>query len=368
MSNEGVAFQNKYLPAGIVSVKGGLAIKQSVYASGNPGYEAAEFVRTSGTVDLPDIASTSTTVTALSAGDCPKNCRPYVTQIAMQVLGGLGWSNTSPTAGSVPSVYLVDSISGTPLLAVPFAALDTRAILTFPQAETRVPIFLGEAANTNIVGAPAATFTYVPSTGIITASATMFVANVGVGSIVEVIAGGGVGQTSIITAVTATTITCVPALTSAVNDHASSAKDTVLAIHNQTVKTATDTTHSTIQNAGGTGFTANAFDSGLNVLGVIGTGAGQVRQIIANTTAGALTYNGALSTNFDTTTSMLAITDNVGVGEAIQCGLASLYPITSPYNLATNIGAGLNWVVNNQAGTSPVGASIRWQLWGYFGP
>lgn len=367
MPNENTQLQGKTFPLGLVSMQGLLAYRQNAYTTGAAGYEAVEVIRVSGTSDILDITNTSTTVTAVAASVCPKGMRPYVMAAQMQVMGTTGWSNTSPTAGSVPSIYLQDSISGMPLLAVPFAALDSNAMVMVPQSETRVPIFLGEAALTNIVGAPAATFTYVPSTGVITASATMFVANVGVGSIAEVVKGGGIGQKATITAITATTVTVSPAFTSAVNDHASSLKDSVIAVHAQTVKTATDTTHSTIQNGGGTGFTANAFDAGLNVMGVIGTGAGQVRQIIANSTAGALTYNGALSTNFDTTTSMLAITDNVGVGEVIQCGMGSFNPVTSNYNYTTNVGAGLNWVVNDQAGTARVGDNIRWAIWVWFG-
>lgn len=370
MPNENTQLQGKTFPVGLVSMQGLLAYRQNAYTTGAAGYEAVEVIRVSGTSDIADITNTSTTVTAVAASVCPKGMRPYVMAAQMQVLGTTGWSNTSPTAGSVPSIYLQDSISGMPLLAVPFAALDSSAVVMLPQSETRVPIFLGEAALANIVGAPAATFTYVPSTGVITSTPTsgnMFVANVGVGSIAEVVKGGGIGQKGIITAVGVNSITVSPPFTSAVNDHASSLKDSVIAVHAQTVKTATDTTHSTIQNGGGTGFTANAFDAGLNVMGVIGTGAGQVRPIIASTTAGALTYNGALSTNFDTTTSMLAITDNVGVGEAIQCGIGSFYPVTSNYNYTTNVGAGLNWVVNDQAGTSRLGDSIRWALWIWYG-
>lgn len=368
-TNENTQFQNKNVPVGLVSAKGSLALRNSSMPTPSPGgYKACEFIRWSGNTDYPDLLpGQSANVTVVSAGECPKGCRPYVTGVVMQLLGCTGWSNTSPTAGSVPSVYLQSSISGAPALSIPFSALDTNASFAFPAPETRIPIFLGEAASTSLMGAPAATFTYVQSTGVITASATMFVSGVGVGSVVQVLQGGGYGQSAVITGITGTTVTVSPPFTG-INDHASVAKDTVLGVHAWTVKTATDTTHSTIQNAAGTPFTANALASGLNAIGVAGTGSGQVVPIIANTTAGALTYGYALAANFDTTTSMLAITDNVGIGEAIQTGISSFFPITTAYALSTQTGDGLVWAVNNQAGTSPLGAAVRWGVWGFWAP
>lgn len=367
MPNENTQFAGKVVPAGLVSAKGSLAIKQSAYASGSPGYEAYEFIRWSGTTDIPDIAAAqASNVTALSAGDCPKGCRPYVTDVCLQMLGVVPWSNTSPTAGAVPALYLQDSVTGVPVLTIPFGAMDSQVSMVFPVNETRIPIYLGESTVNTTVGTPAATFTYVQATGVITASGTMFVSGVGVGSIAQVVQGAGLGQVAVITAITGTTVTVSPAFTG-IQDHANGSPTSVIAIHAQTIKTATSTSVSVLQNAAGTTFTANAF-AGLNVVGVLGTGQGQIVPVLSSTTAGGLTYGFALNTNFDTTTSMVAITDNASLAEVIQTGINSFMSPLGAFNFTTNAGSGLNWVVNNQAGTSPLGSNIRWGIKGFFAP
>lgn len=355
------------MPSGSL-FKGVLMPNRMVYVNGLPARadnrefptiaEAAGFMAATGNGTQAYFAAADITpgqsadVTLIPDYAVPAGMRCYVTRLDIDVQGYVNWSNTSPTAGSIPALYVKGS-DGMPIAVMPFTSLKGNAELSFPTPDVTVPLVLGPNTVNGPVGTPVTTFTINAAQTIVTAAAACMVANIGVGGTIRVIDGTGKGCAAVITACTTTTCTFSPAFATTLD------ATSVVAIDYQTIKTATDTTHSTLQNAAGTPFTANAFDNGYNLVVVGGTGVGQVRPISASTTAGALTLAYAYNTNVDTTTSLVQITNNTELNGAVDCCVADKWAtLTAAKGIVAS--------VNNQAGTSPVGSSVRIYMEGFF--
>lgn len=298
----------------------------------------------------PDVTpGQASNVTLVPDSSVPLNMRCYVTRVDIDVIGAVNWSNTSPTAGAVPIVTIQDS-AGVPVINVPWSGLKGNTTLLFPACDTEAPAIFGPNTVNSTCGTPIDTWTY--SAGTITLNAAYLVAGLGVGGTARIIDGTGKGQAALIATVPSTsTMTISPAFTVAPD------ATSVLAIDWQAIKTATDTSHSTLYN--NTNYTANSMDNGFNVIVVNGAGAGSVRPISANTTAGAMTYAYALNTNVNTTTSLVQLTTNPDTNGAVDCSVGDKWA-------STTINKGLQVSVNGQSGTSPVGSSLRIYVEGFF--
>jgi len=349
MGVTGTTFKNKEVPFKPRVTRGFMDLPAG---AGNFGlHEACFFEFCTGSTSSPDITPGQTAnVTLVNTQDVPLNTRCYLTRVSMAVQGSVSWSATSPTAGSLPSVSLQDGL-GCPLVLAPFNAMRAGSMLDFSSSQTAIPLILGPSTVNGAVGTPATTFTYVASTGVLTAGAAVFVLNIGVGGVAKVIGGTGFGQTAIVSAVGSTTsCTFLPAFTGL--DATS-----VIGIAYQSIKTATDTSHSTLYNS--TNYTLNAFDNGFNVIGVLGTSTGSVRPISASSTVGALTYGYALNTNFDTTTSLIQVNNNTELNGAVDLCVGDVAP-------AASLNQGIYAVVNQYLGTTPVGSNVRIYGEGFF--
>lgn len=145
---------------------------------------------TQGSSILADVTYNQTANIAIKAiGGCPKNCRPYVTNIKWAVNGATAW-----TTGQ--SVTLQDS-SGNPFYYIPLNALKSYASQTSGAPETPVP-----AVSKTVVS-------YVASTGVITFAASSFTASAYKYAMGTVVAGTGIGQSFLISDNGTATITAV---------------------------------------------------------------------------------------------------------------------------------------------------------------
>lgn len=312
-----------------------------------------EFYAITGSADVPDILPANTVATVLvPANRCPSNRRPYITAFRMVANGNVTWSNTSPTG--IPCVQIQDT-AGNLLVSAPFSALEPFTFVTPDASSVLQPgMPLGEAALGGI-----ATFTYSAAAKTVTASAAVFVASTLIGTPVQIIDGTGKGGTAWVTANTTTVLTLSNAFPVAPADHASTAKDSVITVYYQNLSAYTDTTHVTLENGGGTPFAAQQYDADW-IVGITGAGSGQARMSIANTTAGALTLNGALAVAMNTTTTVVGIAQSPASNGLVDM-MTGLLPISA---LAT----GIQVVVQNFSGTSPLGSPLRVEVIGFWGP
>lgn len=280
-------------------------------------------------------------VVLIPNGVIPSSMRWRILGWKISVRGNVGWSNTSPSGIPYLSVQGTD---GSPAIHAPFTALEPFATYV-PTPGAVLPLLLGEAG-----GYCVATFTYSASAKTITASAAIFVASKLIGTPVQIVDGTGRSSTAIVTANTTTVLTLSQAFNVAPADHASTAKDSVIGVFYQNVKTYTDTTHIVLPNAAGTPYTASLLDS-FFVGAVAGAGVGQVRRIIANDNAGSLTLDSALSVAVDTTTTAITLSRNPSTKGVIDMN----FEMGAVLSLAT----GIQVAVANLSGTSPLGSSVR---------
>lgn len=305
---------------------------------------------------LPTIAANQTLIPDT---DCPTGFKFYPTRAAIAVLGYIPWSVTTPLG--IPTLSLVDNL-GVPFLTVPFSALGGGQSAAFPRNETYAPFLMGESTVTAPFGAPGVTFLYDATAKTVTASAASFPTSAAsavglVGAPVYIIDGTGRGGVATVASNTATVLTLNNAFATAPADHASTAKDSVLAMAWQGLKTYTDTTHGTLQNGGGTPFTASALVQNY-VNSLAGTAPNQRRKITANTTAGALTLDVALATALDAT-SVLSVSDlDVSRGEVDLSMRYGESPLAA--------GSGIYAQVFLAGGTAPLGSPVKIEVDGYF--
>lgn len=351
MPLNGFLFRNKLIPPFLRHSTGLTNYKESAISDFGLT-NAAGFVCCTGSTTIADATpAQSANITILGDESVPPGMRCYLTCVIMTLEGAVNWSNTSPTAGSIPYLSLQDS-AGVPAVMAPFSSLRGLNSYQFPTSSASLPLLLGPGTVNGPGGTPITTFTYVASTGVITAGATSFISTIGIGGIARVVDGTGKGQAAFVTAVTATTATVSPPFTGL--DATS-----VIGFDFQSLQTYTDTTHVTLWAGGGTPYTANILDNGFNVVGILGAGVGQVRGIAANTTAGALTLGSALDTAMNNTTTQVRIANNNEVGGVIDCCVGGVTATLTPNR-------GLQLAVNNMAGTSPVGSAVRVYVEGFF--
>jgi hypothetical protein len=320
---------------------------------------------------LSDIAPivAPTTQTLIDPRRCPLNMRPYLTRLDICVNGAVPWSLTST---SVPFLSIQDTLN-TPLVHMAWSALGATNTLTFPDSARPAPMVVGPAGVTSPFGpAPLTTFTY--SAGVITLASDVFSGltseNQMVGTPVEIIDGKGIGQTAYITACASGALTlnvnwgaygtAAPNSSNAYGTVAPDTTTSVIAIYWQPLKTYTSATPSvTLENLAGTPYTAGALDNGFSLIGVAGTGQGQVRPVIASTNAGVCTFNGALSTAFVTTSSIVCLSNENNLMGAVDmcCG----------DKLSTaQLNTGLQVVVSGAGGSTPLGSNVRIYGEGYW--
>ena len=352
------------MPTQSTIVKDKLVPLQPTYTNGLPvwygqapyknGDEAAFFSVCTGTTLVPDATpGQSANVTLIPDSAVPTGMRCYLTEVTFDVLGYVNWSLTSPTAGAVPYLALIDSL-GVPGVVCPFNSLKGNADLYFPSPDVDVPLVLGPSTVNGPVGIPVTTFTINTAQTQITAGAAVFVSGLGVGSPIRVIDGTGKGQAAFITAISSTTVcTISPAFATTLDS------TSVIAIDYQSLSAYGSTTSITLQNGGGTPFTANAFDNGFNVIGVNGAGVGAVRPISVSTTAGALTLPYALNNAMNTTTTLIQLSNNTELNGAVDCCVGDKWATLS-------LNRGLQLAVNLQSGTSPLGSACRVYAQGFF--
>ncbi len=340
------------MPLGIDHIRGHLAVRE---ASGAP-YVGAKFTLSTGDTTLPDATpGQAGNITLIPASECPKNMRPYVTRVDISVNGQVNWSSTAPTAGSVPGLSLQDT-AGVPVVVIPYCALKAGASYFLPAGDSPIPLLLGPATVNAAAGTPIDTFTYVESTGVITMAHTGAVANYGIGSPIQVLDGTGAGQAAFVTAITATTITVVPAFTGL-------GASSVIGMAYQTLQTYTSTAAVVLWAGGATPYNANSLD-GYGLLGILpnavpNTVAGLGKPITAMSTAGACTIAPVLNAAFTQATTLVQITDQPWL-----CGVVDVCVDAKTATLTIN--SGLQLVVNHYAGTAPVGSSVRVHVEGYW--
>lgn len=335
-------------------VGGQVAIKEA--ASQNGFHQAIRFdVCTGGSNGLiPDVTpGQGSNVTLIADSRVPSNARCYVTEAVFTMQGAANWVSTSPTPGSVPGVLLQDS-AGSPIAKLPYNALLGRAQYAFPTDEVVVPLLLGPNTVSSAAGTPIDTFTYVPATGVITMGHTNAVAGYGIGSPIAVVDGTGVGQTAIVTAITATTITVSPPFVGL-------AADSVIGMEYQTLQTYTSTTDVTLWNGSGTPYTPAQLENRFALVSVLGTGLGQAVPIGSGLNTGELTLGGGFQTHPAQATSLFVVTSRSGMRGAADLSIGRQWA-------NCGLGKGLQVSVNHYGGTSPGGSAVRVHVKGYIAP
>lgn len=325
MPTEATQFKNQLAPYQPELVHGLLTNAESANVRYGQGY--AFRVGTGGANGLvPDIVyNQSGPTTLIPDSRVPSGMRCYVTRFDADVQGPTSWAGGT-------SLTLQDSAGGI-VTYLPLNAIRGYANYIFPDSDTEAPLTLALA-------------TPYYANGVLTFGASSLVNGALVGTPVTVVAGTGIGQTGLIAANTATTITLVNPFPIPLD------ATSKVAVWYWAATAATSTTIS----ASNAAFATNALDNGFNVAIISGTGAGQVRPISANT-ATQITVAYAWNAVPDTT-SVFHITNNGTLLGAVDAAVGDKWPATSP-------GAGLQIALNGTftgAGSPP----IRCYVEGFF--
>jgi|GEM_PF-4293356 len=222
---------------------------------------------------------------------CPNNLRPVIDEVTLAVQGSTGWSGGT-------GLYLADTSGGVPFGFWPLSALGALAKQSFPATEQHVPLQLTVSS-------------YAASTGVMTFPSSSLINNTLVGLPFYCIGGTGAGQVAgIVSAQTATTITPVTIPNNLYGNLTPLDSTSVIALP---YYIATSSSGTTIVASNGA-FTSSALIGYYAVI-VAGTGAGQYRQITANTTT---TLTVATWTTNPDTTSVFMITSNPSMQGALD--------------------------------------------------
>jgi hypothetical protein len=252
-----------------------LGAEQETVTGGNNGYQS-------------DITyNQSSALVTINAGRCPMNLRPVVDEVTISVNGGTAWAGGQ-------GLYLSDTSGGAPFAFWPTTALGALSKIALPQSEQHVPLLLTASS-------------YNSGTGVITLPASSLINASLAGYPFYVVGGTGAGQVAgIISANTATTITPVTAPNSLYGGATPLDSTSVIAVP---YYISTSSGSATTIAASNGAFTSSAL-IGYWVYIVGGTGAGQFRQITANTST---TLTVATWTTNPDTTSVFIVTTNPGL-------------------------------------------------------